>query len=250
MKLSVCIDAVYNGWDPAEVMRELKTLGVGAVEFWSWWDKDVERIDILRREFDIKICAFCTKMVSLTDSSQRAVYLAGLKETILVAKKLGCGLVISQVGNEITDVPRETQHMSIVDGLKMCAPMLEGEGITLVFEPLNILVDHAGYYLWQSDEAAEIVSEVGSPNVRMLFDIYHQQVMEGDVIRRSIKLLGAIGHMHAAGNPGRRELDIGEINYSNVFTALETAGYAGYVGLEYFPERDPNNGLVPWHRYF
>mgnify|MGYP000668235660 CR=1 FL=1 len=86
---------------------------------------------------------------------------------------------------------RELQRKSLVEGLKACAPLLEKKGVTLVVEPLNLRVDHRGYFLSGSDEAAEIIKEVGSPNVKMLFDIYHQQITEGDLVRRS----GSIFHI-------------------------------------------------------
>jgi hydroxypyruvate isomerase len=246
MKISVCVEAVYNKKDFIASMREVKSLGIDAVEFWSWWDKDIDKINAARKELDLNIAAFCTKMVSLVDPSQRKTYISGLEETVPVAKKLGCKTIISQVGNELPSLSREAQHKSLVKGLKKCSHFLEAEGLTLVIEPLNIRVDHKGYYLWESDEAADIVSEVGSPNVLMLFDIYHQQIMEGDVIRRSIRHLNAIGHMHAAGNPGRNELDSGELNYMAIFDALQSSGYTGYVGLEYFPVREAKEGLLPW----
>ena len=132
----------------------------------------------------------------------------------------------------------------MVEGLKACVPYLEESGITLVVEPLNTRVDHAGYYLSSSDEAAEIMKEVGSPYVKMLFDIYHQQIMEGDLIRRIKEYIPYIGHFHAAGNPGRHELYQSEVDYGKVFAAIQETGYEGCVGLEYFPLDDPEKGLA------
>jgi hydroxypyruvate isomerase len=87
------------------------------------------------------------------------------------------------------------------------------------------------------------VDEVGSPNVKLLYDIYHMQIMEGDLVRTIAANLSRIGHFHSAGNPGRNELTTGEIDYANVFRAIETAGYAKFVGLEYFPSKDVDAGL-------
>ena len=244
IKLSVCIDAVYSGKNFIESMREVKALGYDAFEFWEWWNKDIEQIDAARKELNMQVAALCTKFISLVDPSVRDKYMEGLKETIPIAKKLGCKTIISQVGDELIGVSREKQHESLVCGLKEAAPLLEAEGLTLVIEPLNLTVDHAGYYLWESDEAGDIIAKVSSPNVLMLFDIYHQQIMEGDVVRRSIKHMKSIGHMHAAGTPGRHELDDGELNYTYIFKALKEAGYKGYVGLEYFPTREEKDGLT------
>src|SRR4029077_17233792 len=114
---------------------------------------------------------------------------------------------------------------------------------TVVLEPLNVLVDHAGYYLVTTAEGLEIVDEVASPNVKLLFDIYHQQISEGNVIRNLTENLAKIGHVHAADNPGRHEPGTGELNYAVIFRALDAAGYDGHVGLEYRPSTDPAETL-------
>ncbi len=189
------------------------------------------------------IAACCTRFVSLVDPKLRSDYLQGLKESIAAAKKLGCRTLISQVGDFCPGVPRQQQYQSLVDGLTEAAPLLEQAGITLVIEPLNELVDHVGYYLVRSDEAFEIIDAVGSDNVKVVFDIYHQQISEGHVIDRLTKRIDAIGHFHAAGNPGRHELTRGELNYPEIFAAIATTNYDGYVGLEYWPQSDPDAGL-------
>ena len=128
-------------------------------------------------------------------------------------------------------------------GLEACLPLLEGTDMTLLVEPLNTRVDHPGYYLTSSDEAFEVVEAVGSPQVKVLFDIYHQQIMEGDLIRRIGANIDKIGHFHAAGSPGRHELYDGEIHYPAVLRAIQDSGYQGYVGLEYFPKQEPRTGI-------
>jgi len=113
----------------------------------------------------------------------------------------------------------------------------------LVLEPLNVYVDHVGYYLYSSQEGFDIVEAVGSKNVKLLFDLYHQQIMEGNLIRNSTNNIYKIGHFHAAGSPGRHELYIGEVNYPEVFKAIDEAGYRGYVGFEYFPVEESTKGI-------
>lgn len=245
MKISVCTDALFGGMSTPDAMEAVHSCGIHAVEFWDWWGKDIDAIDQKRRELGMEIAAFCTRFVSLTDPSCREEYLEGLKETIEVAKKLGCKRIISQVGND-TGKPREEQRQSLIEGLKCSVPYLEAAGCELVVEPLNIRVDHAGYFLWASDEAAAILEAVGSPSVRMLFDCYHQQIMEGDIIRRATTLIDWIDHVHVAGNPGRHEPECGEINYKAVFEALDEAGYTGYVGFEFFPVGDAKACLKYW----
>jgi len=186
----------------------------------------------------------CTSEFVLTDPARRDTYLDGLRRSIPVANRLGCRTLITQVGPELPNIPRAVQHASIVDGLKACVPLLESAGITLVFEPLNLLVNHPGYYLSRSDEAFEIAREVSSPFVKVLYDIYHQQITEGNLIATITANAPLIGHIHAASVPGRHELTHpSEINYPAVFAALKNAGYTGAVGLEYIPVGDPSESL-------
>lgn len=234
MKLSVCTDAVFQSSSIDKAVYMLKELDISAIEFWAWENKNIEEIYKIKKQTGIDIVAFCTSMVSLVDEKQRETYLKSLKETIRIAKILGCKTLISQTGNDSGE-SRKKQHEILVEGLRQCVPILEKEDVTLVIEPLNVRIDHAGYYLWSSDEAAEIVKEVGSSNVKMLFDIYHQQITEGDLIRRITEYIPYIGHFHVAGNPGRHELYHSEVDYKNIISAIREMGYGGYIGLEYFP---------------
>lgn len=242
MNYSVCIDALYQGKNVLEGIRETKEAGIGAIEFWSWWDKDLGRIASERERLHLEVAAVCTKFASLVDPSRHEVYLEGLKESMEAARRLGCRRLISQVGAD-TGRPRKEQHQALCQGAKRAAELLEGTDITLLLEPLNTAVDHKGYYLSSSAEAFEIIEEVGSDRVKVLFDIYHQQITEGDLIRNIRENISRIGHFHAAGCPGRHELDTGELNYPNIFHAIREAGYTGYVGLEYFPEKPALEGL-------
>lgn len=244
LKPSVCIDAVFEGRSFGEACRSVRDSGIPAIEFWSWWDKDLEALlsEVQRNRLSVSAC--CTKFISLVDPSARGAYLEGLQESIEAASRIGTSTLISQVGDFLPGVPREEQHQSLVDGLREAAPLLEAASVTLVIEPLNELVDHIGYYLVRSEEAFEIVEEVGSPNVKVVFDIYHQQISEGNLIENITRHIDKIGHFHAAGNPGRHELQRGEIHYPEVFRAIRETEYSGYIGLEYWPlDPDPISSL-------
>ena len=242
MEFSVCLDAVYKGHDIVEAMGEVSLIGLQAFEFWSWWDKDIARICQAKNELGLIPAAICTRFISLVDESKRDEYLSGLQETLEVAKLLGCKTIISQVGDDL-GTSRIEQKKNLVNGLKACVPMLEEADVQLVFEPLNVLVDHPGYFLTRSDEAFEIAEVVGSKYVKVLFDIYHQQITEGNVIQNIAENIDWIGHFHAAGNPGRQELTLGELNYAEILKAIDYAGYQAYMGLEYFPKERPSTGL-------
>jgi len=240
---SVCIDAVLGDLDIATATRTVAESGIEAFEFWGWWDKDLDELIAARDANGLKISACCTRFISLVDPALRDDYIAGLMETISAARYLGVKTIISQVGDFRTGVPQQEQHACLVEGLKVAAPLLEAADITLVIEPLNDLVDHAGYYLVRSDEAFSIIDKVGSENVKVVFDIYHQQISEGQLITNITENIGKIGHFHAAGNPGRNELTSGEIHYPSVFQAIRASAYDGFVALEYWPLKDPLDGL-------
>ncbi|MBR4235712.1 MAG: TIM barrel protein [Clostridia bacterium] len=244
MKYSVCASAVYAGVPLAEAIPRIKDAGYEAYEFWSWWDQELDAVDAARKQAGLKTAAMCTRFAALNDPSKRDMYIEGLIASIDTAKRLDCPVLISQVGHEIPKMTRQEQHKSIVEGLRACAPILKKAGITLAIEPLNTLVNHKGYYLYRSDEGFDILHEVSSPNVRLLFDVYHQQIMEGNIVQNLTRNVRDIAHVHIAGNPGRHEpYENSELDYSTVLKALKAAGYEGYVGLEYLPLRDPDESL-------
>jgi len=245
MKFSVCADSVFSAiGDLPERIAKVAEAGFHVYEFWSWWGRDPMRILKAQRDCGMQCAALCTRFIPLTDPARRAEYLEGLRETADVAKLLGCRVIISQVGNLIDGVCREKQFASIVDGMKDAAGLLEKTGMTLVIEPLNDRRDHPGYFLVESSEGFRAIDDIASGRIRLLFDIYHQQMSCGHLIDDIIGNIDKIGHMHAAGCPGRGTILRGEINYREVFAAIESSGYRGYVGLEYFPKEDAFESLV------
>jgi hydroxypyruvate isomerase len=136
--------------------------------------------------------------------------------------------------------------LSDAEGLKNCAaglrritPLAEKIGVTLVMELLNSKVDHKDYQCDRTPWGVELVKQVGSPRFKLLYDIYHMQIMEGDVIRTITDHMEHIGHFHTAGVPGRREIDGGqELHYPAICRAIADKGFAGYLGQEFIPARE------------
>ena len=226
-----------------ERIARLKSLGFNAVELWCWWDYELVELLAALEKYNMILAAVCTRFVSLTDETCRDDYLAGLKETVEVCQMLKCKRIISQVGDDIPTFSRNIQKASVITGLKAAVPILENIGITLVIEPLNVLIDHCGYFLSHSDEAAEILQEVDSPCVKLLFDVYHQQISEGNLINNIKKHFAITGHYHIADNPGRNQPGTGEINYQNIFKVLEKLGNNNFLGLEFSISGDENEVL-------
>jgi len=131
-----------------------------------------------------------------------------------------------------------------IAGLKRLAPLAERHGVTVLFEILNSKVDHADYQFDHMAYGLEVVKAVGSPRCRILYDIYHAQIMEGDVVRTITDNLEWIGHFHTGGVPGRHEIDATqELNYAAICKAIADAGFQGYVGQEFVPTGDPMKSL-------
>lgn len=244
MQYSVCLPAILNKMEVNEAMAAVKAAGFSQYEIWGWWDYDMEKYLLAQQKNELQIAGMCTKMVSLTDPALREEYVQGLRETAQVCRKMGCKTVISQVGAEREGVSREEQHESIVEGLRPCVQILQENDLTLVIEPLNTRIDHAGYYLWSAEEAFQIVEEVGDPHVKVLYDLYHQYVMDDLDVDLLVQNIDKIGHFHMAGYPGRHEPMVdSEIDYPVILEAIRQSGYCGSVGLEYIPVHEAKDGL-------
>ena len=170
-------------------------------------------------------------------------------DAIDACAEFGCKNVISFTGMR-EGIPDEVGADNCVEAYKKVVGHAEKKGVTLCLEMLNSRVSshpmkgHPGYQGDHTDYCVEIIKKVGSPNLKLLFDIYHVQIMDGDVISRIRQHRDFIAHVHTAGNPGRGELDTKqEINYPPIMEALLEIGYKGHVGQEFIPTRDPLEGL-------
>lgn len=246
IKLSGCIEMLYRNLPLEDRIKKVASLGMPAFEFWGFANKDLSLIQKLISQTGLDIATFVAETGGpLVDAGTRPKFIEGIKRSIEVAKQIGCKNLLVLVGNELPNFSRSEQHQSIVESLKAVAKMVEDANVTLNVEPLNVLVNHKGYYLSTSAEGFQIISEVGSPNVKLLFDIYHQQITEGNLISNITANMNHIGHFHVADVPGRHEPGSGEINYANVFKAISDSGYPGYVGLELITTKPEEEALKP-----
>lgn len=242
--LSVCIEMFWPGVPYEERIARVAALGYPAFEFWGWKSKDIVKIRQAMDAANIPLAAmtmepgFCGNKRNF-----EAELVAGMKETAVVAHTLNCPTVIVTTGNTLDDETFEITRRRVVRNLRAIAPVAEDNGLTIVLEPLNTLVDHHGYWLTKMTEAVDLVQDVNSPAIKILMDLYHQQIQEGNLINNLTQYAVHIGHFHSAGVPGRHELLGGETDYRAVFKAIDATGYAKYVGLEYSPTIDPEASL-------
>jgi hydroxypyruvate isomerase len=166
----------------------------------------------------------------------------GVATAIRYAEGLGVRQLNCLVGKTPTGVNSELVRQTLVSNLRYAAQELEAHGIMLLVEPINTF-DIPNFYLNRTDQALELLNEVGASNAFVQYDIYHAQRMEGELGATLIKHLSRIGHIQLADNPGRNEPGTGEINYRWLFKHLDTIGYTGWVGCEYKPATDTVAGL-------
>jgi len=170
-----------------------------------------------------------------------------VEKSISFGRDLGCSTFIGLSGELECKV--DSQKSLLIENLKRVSELCEKSGVTIVLEALNSLYDHKGYYLDSSYIGFEIVKAVNSPSIKLLYDCYHMQLMEGNLVNSITANIEYIGHLHSAGIPGRHELQHGEINYPFLIHAAEKAGYNSYFGFEYWPTYDDNKSVIDVLKY-
>ncbi|MBQ9412356.1 MAG: TIM barrel protein [Oscillospiraceae bacterium] len=214
-------------------MELAKANGLDAIEMFDFEGRDLDTLAGKIRELGIGIHAFCMKNGKVWgDPSKLDEFVRGFRESVDAAKKLGAeNLIISDDGYA-RDAQREAVHAAMAEGLKRVAPLAEQAGLTILVEPVS------GNYFRDSKEAFDILKEVNSPKLKLLYDIFHFQLIEGNILNALKENLEWIGHIHGAGAPMRCELTDGELNYRFLLNELDKLGYDGCFGLEFFTFTD------------
>ena len=243
---SACIEPMYSELPFLERFQAAGRDGFAYVEFWSWTDKDLDAVRAAAQDAGVGISGFNGDAeLSLIDPSQKQAYLDFLKRSVDAALKVGArSVTIHSTGlgeggvvlNSYPELSDTVKLCTMFDTLRACAELAEASGIRMNLEPLNITTDHVGNFLATTRMAAEMTRLIGSPMLKVLYDVYHMQLNEGSICD-TIKAYGdQFGHIHVADAPGRHEPGTGEINYHNVFKCLEDIGYTGRIGFELMPK--------------
>ena len=245
MKFSCCIEMIYMDVPFMQRFAQARADGFEYVEFWNWDGKDIPAIKKALQDNGLKLGAFQGDCGGrMVDKAEHAQYLDGVKKGIEIARELGAMnmFLMSDILQEDRSVKpmahpisEDEKRANSLSMLKQVAPLVEKAGVVGVIEPLNTLVDHSGYSLKNTVPAVELLKEVGSPNIKLLYDAYHMQIMEGNVISTIRGSFSHFGHFHLADVPGRCEPGTGELNYYNILKALAETGYDRLVGFELEP---------------
>ncbi len=245
MKFSLCIEPIFENLNFYDRIIKAKELGCDAVEFWDPWTSgeiDPKKIGETAAKAGIPVAACCLNEAwTYRMNFPWEIVKANVEKSIEIAKAIGCKTMIGLSGE--LECKADSQKIILLENLKRTAEIAEKAGITIVLEALNSLYNHKGYYLDSSYIGFEIVKAVNSPSIKLLYDCYHMQLMEGNLVNQITENINYIGHFHSAGVPGRHELHKGEINYPFVIEAADKAGYDRYFGFEYWPTYDNEQSL-------
>jgi len=240
--LAVCSEMLFLDLPFAERVRRIHELGF-QVEIWDWTQKDIASLVGTGATF-----SSMTGYVrgGLTDRELSDEMLRTARETIPVAKELGCPRLVihgTQLGDDghaarpVTEVTG-AMWMNAASALADLAELGEANGVTFCLENLNLQVDHPGVPFAYAADTLALIEAVDRPGVRMMLDLYHAQIGEGNLIELVRRAGAAIGEVQVADVPGRCEPGTGEVNYAAVAAALHDIGYAGVVGLEAYASED------------
>ena len=259
MQLSIRVEPLFPGLALAQQLERVAAAGYHGFEFGDWRASDPRVITPLKNKLKLTCVSLVgnrsvnPKGMGLCDPAERDGFLTEVRASLEAAKRFEATQIVVLSGFKIPGMTREQQHASMVEGLKRAHDLVAPAGVTMVLEVINTLAkieplnpkgnNHADYYLDRTPEAFDIVREVRGPYLKILFDIYHVQIMEGNLIGTIRANIANIGHFHVGDVPDRHEPGTGEIQYPNVFRAIHESGYKGFVGMEYIPLKPVMLGL-------
>jgi hydroxypyruvate isomerase len=240
--LSVMLWTVYKDLPFEQRLEKAAEAGYQAVElvkeFENWTDADFRRGNSKKRSLGITFDATAGVWTGTADPRARDKFVGDLKNFLPIAEKLECSAIIVLSGNRVEGLSHDAHHEACIEALKRGADLAAKQKATLLLENID-QEENPKYYLTSVAEGFEIVRKVNHPNVKFLYDFYHEQIAEGNLIEKLEKNIDLVGLVHIADVPGRHEPGTGEINYANIFRKLAQLKYDHYAAMEFEPAGDP-----------
>src|SRR6266853_304808 len=240
-KLSVMLWTINKQLSFEQRLEKVAEAGYGAVElvdeFLKWSDEDFRRVNNKKRSLGITFDAMAGVWKGIADPAGRDAFLTDLQNFFPVAHKLDCPGVIVLSGNRVEGISHEAHHDACIEALKRAADLAANQNVTLLLENID-QEENPKYYLTSVAEGFEIVRKVDNPHVKFLYDFFHEQISEGNLIKKLEKNVNQVGLIHIADVPGRHEPGTGEINYTNIFRRLAELKYDRYAAMEFEPTGD------------
>ncbi len=238
-KFSVMLWTVYEKLPFDQRIEKVAEAGYHAVElvneYKNFTKEDFARFRAQKRELHLTVDATSGISHSLCDASQRDAFLDEVRAKLPVLEELECNKLIILSGDKVPGQSPQQMHDNCIESLKRGAEITAAKNVGLLLENIDP-EENPKYFLTSVSEGFEIVRSVGAPNVQFLYDFFHDQIAEGNLLAKLEKNLNLIGVVHIADVPGRHDPGTGEINYPNIFRKLGQLGFNGYVAMEFIPE--------------
>lgn len=267
VQLSVCAECFFTDLPFEKRIEKIAAIGYKYIEFWhpeGSFDgkrvnvnqpKNARQLKKVARDVGVQFNNFAFGSWdgsiggSPTDKTQHTKWFDQIQKMLDFATELDCpkGIVLS--GMTQKELSEEQMKDNLLKALIRATDLAKKANVILLLEPLNTFVDHPGYYLDRAESAVEIIHLVNSSHLKLLFDIYHMQIMQGNLLNFIKNHIDIIGHFHSAGVPGRAELLDSEINYQIIIKTIDELKYEGCFGLEYFPKLESSKSLLQTLRY-
>ena len=245
--LSVMLWTVFNDLPFDQRLAKVAEAGYSNVElvgeYSKWSEDDFTRYNATRKRLGLHFDATAGLTNGIADPSVREAFLTELSQALLTMKKIDCPAMIVLSGNVVPGLSREAQHQASIETLKRAAALVEGKQID--GQPVRLLLEcidpeeNGKYFLTSAAEAIEIVRAVNHPQVQFLYDFFHEQIAEGNLMEKLEKNIDVIGLIHVADVPGRHQPGSGEINYNSIYRKLVALHYRHAVAMEFLPIGDP-----------
>jgi hydroxypyruvate isomerase len=242
LKLSVMLWTIYRDLPFEQRLEKVAQAGYHAVElvgeFKKWSEDELRRANAKKQSLGITFDATAGLSNGIVDPKAHDAFLAELNGFVATTQKLECPAIIVLTGNRIEGLPKQAQHDACVEALKRAADIVAKNNLTLLLENIDP-EENPKYYLTSVAEGFEIVRKVDNPHVKFLYDFFHEQISEGNLIKKLTENIDLVGLVHIADVPGRHQPGTGEINYANIYRKLVELKYSGYAAMEFIPQGDP-----------
>jgi hydroxypyruvate isomerase len=245
--LSVMLWTVYEKLPFDQRLEKVAEAGYSAVElveeYKNWNPEDFSKFRAKKRDLGLKVDATSGISHSLCDPAQRGAFLNEVRAKLPVLEELECGKLIILSGDKVPGQSHQQMHDNCIESLKRAADITAPKKVGLLLENIDP-EENPKYFLTSVSEGFEIIRSVGAPHVKFLYDFFHDQIAEGNLLAKLEKNLALVGVVHVADVPGRHDPGTGEINYPNIFRKLGQLGFNGYVAMEFIPEGEAVAALI------
>lgn len=248
-QLSSCIEWQFADAGALDArVRAAKAAGIALAEFHLWRDKPIDALAAALDETGVRLTSLCVDpRRSIVDPAQRDEMVTAVRETIAATEILGKPNLIVASGFRVEGMSEEEHFANAVTALRAAADAAEEAGVMLLLEPLNTQL-FATMYLVSTKLGLDLVEAVGSPNLRLLYDVWHSAVMGEDMAQVLAGRIHLVAHVQVADMPDRNEPGTGSVDWTQVTRTLRDLGYTGAIGLEYFPTMPMDESLAQSQR--